>query len=165
MNFTTVFDIVNQHPDYSLSLKPVAFFCAGVITIIFTLQRRKQNKVHKKFFFMGIGFVLFSLFWFVTIAGTRYYSIRSSQKAFLNKEYLIVEGQVENYRPMPEQGHASEEFDVKNVHFKFSDYELGSLGYNNSASHGGVIKEGLYVRIAYMPIDFINPILRLEISK
>ncbi len=164
MKFTTIYDIMFESPNYSVALKSIIFFCVGVISIILTIKRRKQNKIYGKVFFTGIAFVLLSLIWLVLIGGMEYYSIHSGQKAIIRKQYRIIEGHVKNYNPMPYEGHAKEEFDVGNVHFEFSDYDLGNTGYHNARSHGGAIKKNLYVKITYIPIDFINPILKLEVA-
>ena len=74
--------------------------------------------------------------------------------------YSVVEGRVEKFTPMPWQGHADESFDVKGVHFAYSDYAV-TAGFNNSASHGGPLRAGLQVRIAYRD----GEILRLEVAR
>jgi hypothetical protein len=71
-----------------------------------------------------------------------------------------VEGVVENFVPMPAAGHANESFTVNGVTFSYSDYEV-TPGFNNAASHGGPVRQGLYVRIWYVG----NDILKLEIKK
>ena len=72
----------------------------------------------------------------------------------------IVEGIVENFHPMPKEGHERERFEVSGVQFSYSDYVAGP-GFNNTASHGGPIREGLQVRICHQS----GNILRLEISE
>jgi len=72
-----------------------------------------------------------------------------------------IEGRVTEYSPMPYAGHENEYFEVKGVKFWFSNYDEGGH-YNNAASHGGVIKPGLYVRIGYYYTGFQNDILKLE---
>jgi hypothetical protein len=63
---------------------------------------------------------------------------------------------------MPEGGHDTERFTVNGVAFEYSDYDLNDYGYNNSATKGGAIKEGLFVRIDYFNKGTKNVILRLE---
>lgn len=74
----------------------------------------------------------------------------------------IVEGTVQNFVPMPYTGHATERFDVGGVHFWYSDY-VETAGFHQSASHGGPIRAGLPVRIAYVPAGRENKIVRLEV--
>ncbi len=73
--------------------------------------------------------------------------------------FSTVTGRVEHFQPMPAQGHAMETFDVAGVPFSYSDYVV-TPGFNQTASHGGPIREGLPVRIAYWG----DLILRLEIG-
>lgn len=90
--------------------------------------------------------------------------------AMRNGNYKTVEGTVENYIPMPEEGHKQESFDVGGVHFEFSDYSLTIQGYHNAASHGGAIRPNLHVRIKYYQNYYEkrilagNDIVKLEIQ-
>jgi hypothetical protein len=53
-----------------------------------------------------------------------------------------------------------ERFTVNGVEFSQSDYVV-TCGFNDTASHGGPIREGLQVRIHYVD----NAILKLEIAR
>ncbi|GAC1417844.1 MAG: hypothetical protein NVSMB69_18760 [Novosphingobium sp.] len=53
-----------------------------------------------------------------------------------------------------------EHFDVAGVTFSYSDYVI-TAGFNNSASHGGPIREALPVRICHRD----GEILRLEVMQ
>jgi hypothetical protein len=66
-------------------------------------------------------------------------------------------GKVEHFRPMPYEGHPEESFSVAGHTFTYSDY-VDAQCFNNSASHGGPIRDGLPVRISYTD----NCILRIE---
>lgn len=70
----------------------------------------------------------------------------------------MVQGYVTNFRPMPYEGHQDECFSVQSETFCYSDYGI-TAGFNNSASHGGPIREGLPVRVSYVG----NTIVRLEV--
>ena len=64
--------------------------------------------------------------------------------------YEIVEGYIENFVPMPYEGHGEESFEINGVQFSYSDYNLHS-GYNNTKSHGGVIEgDGQHLKIGYV---------------
>lgn len=88
------------------------------------------------------------------------------QNAYKNKELKITEGYVSNYHPMPVGGHGHESFDINGIHFFFSDFDESHFGYNNTASNGGAIKEGLHVKINYIYENVAagNVILKLEID-
>jgi hypothetical protein len=74
--------------------------------------------------------------------------------------YSVVEGPVTDFIPMPYEGHALESFTVNGHRFSYSD-NIMTAGFRNTASHGGPIREGLYVRISYSG----NLILRLEVAQ
>jgi hypothetical protein len=108
-----------------------------------------------RYFFLG-----FSLFW-VTVAFAGTYGVYLHHRALLRDGgYRTAEGTVEDFVPMPFEGHADESFTVSGVDFSYSDYGVTDA-FNNSQSHGGPIRAGQYVRIAYDPAN--HAILRLEI--
>jgi hypothetical protein len=71
--------------------------------------------------------------------------------------YEVVEGPITDYA---NNGRSNESFSVNGHRFSYSDYIVTS-GFHTTASHGGPIHEGLYVRITYSN----DQILRLEIGK
>lgn len=73
-------------------------------------------------------------------------------------QHETVEGPVTDFKPMPYEGHQDECFSVQQHTFCYSDYVV-TAGFHQSASHGGPVREGLPVRIAYTG----NLILKLEI--
>jgi energy-coupling factor transporter transmembrane protein EcfT len=82
-----------------------------------------------------------------------------ARDTYAKGEYATVEGAVSNFHPMPYSGHENETFSVNGVRFSYSDYVVSPC-FNNTASHGGPIREGLRVRIAYSG----DCILRLEVA-
>jgi len=78
--------------------------------------------------------------------------------------YQVVQGTVTNFDPMPFEGHRPECLSVQEKRFCYSDYEIAP-GFHKSASHGGPIRAGLPVRIAYITAGRHNTILKLEISQ
>jgi hypothetical protein len=87
--------------------------------------------------------------------------------AFERGDYKTVEGPVVEFDPMPFEGHKSECFTVRTTRFCYSDYMI-EPGFRNTASHGGPIRAGLPVRIAYTttvpPARPRNMILRIEVA-
>jgi len=86
-----------------------------------------------------------------------------TKSVYDNNLYQTTEGVVEYYHPMPASGHDSERFTVNGIEFEFSDFDAGDYGYNNAASLGGAIKQGLKVRIGYFDNGSKNVILKLEL--
>jgi hypothetical protein len=79
--------------------------------------------------------------------------------AYRRSQFSVVEGRVSNFRPMPYEGHQDECFSVQSQTFCYSYFEV-TAGFNNSASHGGPIHDGLPVRVSYIG----NKIVRLEVG-
>lgn len=76
--------------------------------------------------------------------------------AYQRGEYQTVEGYVENFDPMPYEGHMDESFEINGVKFAYSDYST-QPGYNNAKSHGGVITgDGQHLKIGYVRYSFLD---------
>lgn len=73
----------------------------------------------------------------------------TSVKAYRSGNYEIVEGYVENFVPMPKEGHARESFDIDGVYFEYSENSI-PFAYSQTKPHGGVIRNGLYLRVGYV---------------
>ena len=74
-------------------------------------------------------------------------------------DYQIVEGYVEDFHPMPQQGHDQESFTVEGVKFSYSDFVL-QYGYHNARSRGGVITgNGQHLRIGYTRYSYLGNVI------
>lgn len=68
---------------------------------------------------------------------------------YKNGECETVEGVVEEFTPMPAEGHRYESFVINGVWFEYSDYRA-QPGYHKSKSHQGIITgNGQHLRIRY----------------
>jgi hypothetical protein len=82
------------------------------------------------------------------------------------QHYHVIEGIIENFEPMPYGGHPPYEyFTVNGIQFSYGDFDERYHGFNNTASHGGPIQQGLPVRISYYILEQSPIILKIEISK
>jgi hypothetical protein len=65
-------------------------------------------------------------------------------------DFRVVEGEVADFKPMPSNGHGWESFVVDGTTFRYSDHGMFiNGGFCTTASNGGPMREGLYVRISY----------------
>lgn len=74
-------------------------------------------------------------------------------------QLTITEGLVEHYAFAMHDGHGFESFMVSGTRFHYSDF-LTTGGYNTPASRGGIIREGLRVRITHRG----NTIAKLDVA-
>jgi len=85
-------------------------------------------------------------------------------QALSKGDFQTVEGRVSNFDPMPYEGHKMECFSVQDKRFCYSDYFIVP-GFRNATSHGGPIRPGLKVQIAYIGAARHNTILRLKVAQ
>ena len=70
--------------------------------------------------------------------------------AYEEGQYMTVEGYVEDFIPMPAQGHGTETFQINGIPFSYSD-NSALQGYNNTKVFGGVISgNGQHLKIRYI---------------
>lgn len=112
----------------------------------------------RRIFGWGIG--IFAILWTILASIVVARSYIAAAYDLIDGRCSVIEGRVANFVPMPYEGHADESFVLAGQRFAYSDYEITS-GFNQTASHGGPMRDGLYVRLCYRD----NRILRLEVAK
>lgn len=155
MEYTTVFDVIQSgYRQWPFAAAGLIFVAVGIGLVFF--RQRLRGGTHRLFPFVFLGFaVVWTLVAFIgTVAD---FSFLASDLRGGRCE--ITEGIVTNFDPMPHSGHRMESFVVNGRRFQYSDYVL-TAGFNNTASHGGPIHQGLHVRIHHRG----NDIARLEIA-
>ena len=154
--FTTVYQITRIAPDWPFACIGLLPLAAGGV-IIWGKRRFKWSQPHWLF-------AAFCCFFGVLWSGVVGPSILSADwrafAAYQSGDYRSVKGVVYDFHPMPYEGHQDECFSVQDQRFCYSDYEIAP-GFHNATSHGGPIRSGLPVRIAYRD----GRILRLDIPK
>lgn len=164
MQYSAVFSMssdlspAQSAPLFVVALVGVALVAVATWVTIYKPRRpyTPQVRFYSVALAIGLSIIIFAM-----------YSIKSNHDSLVeavNKgNVAVVEGAVENFHPMPVQGHDTERFSVAGTQFAYSDY-MQTGGFNNSASHGGPIREGLPVRITYVPGSYNNVIVKLEIG-
>jgi hypothetical protein len=156
IQYTTVYQITQLAPDWP-------FACIGLLPllaggVIFWGKRRfGWTKPHWLF---AVFCCIFGVLWVAGIGTTTLSADRQAFVAYQRGEFQTVEGAVFDFHPMPYEGHQDECFSVQDQRFCYSDYDIAP-GFHNAASHGGPIRSGLQVRIAYRE----GVILRLDVAK
>jgi len=111
---------------------------------------------------VGWFFVIFASVWTLLVFGGTYTKYLEYRHAYQNGQYSMVEGLVEDFSPMPYEGHKEECFRVSQRQFCYSDYNA-TPAFHQSESHGGPIRANIPVRIAYLEDGPERHILRLEV--
>ncbi len=113
--------------------------------------------------FCGVGAAIAALFCLLSVM-IEVSGYKNVVQAYRNGDYETVEGFVEDFHPMPYEGHSMESFTIGGVEFEYSDYSI-TQGYHNALSHGGVITgNGQHLRIGYVraPLSGDNIIVYIE---
>jgi hypothetical protein len=167
----TVYDFADRFPKFGWMAFVLTFVAVGwairshsnpatdddLVNPLFDLTRRQSHKL------FGTVFVSFAGLMALLVIPSTILDYVHTRASYTHRTYQIVEGSVTDFDPMPVTGHRVETFKVAGIRFAFSDFDESDYGYNNTASHGGVIRQGLWVRICYLPRQERNVILKLEI--
>lgn len=86
---------------------------------------------------------------------------------YINGECDYVEGFIEDFHSMPEDLHDSEHFTVNGVKFSYGA-DNSEYFYSTCRKDGGILQEGLYVRLWYFNTDIgseypMSYIMRIDI--
>jgi hypothetical protein len=156
MPYQPVFDISQKGFDWWFPGLGLGLTILGVIQI--WIGHRKHWTGAKRWF--GYVYVAFGAFWTLSVFSSTHSEYDRLHQAYRDGHYATVEGRVEDFRPMPYEGHQDECFSVQTVRFCYSNYEV-TPGFNNATSHGGPVRAGLPVRVSYIG----GNIIRLEIRR
>jgi hypothetical protein len=154
MPYVTVFEITQKPFQWWFPASGLIFVLIGGVFVWISRRWPPQRRMK----ITGYSMLGFASLWVLLAFGLTFPEYRQCINAYRSGSYAIVQGRVESFHPMPYEGHEDECFTVRNERFCYSDYEI-QAGFNQSASHGGPIREGLPVRIAY----YDGHILRLQI--
>lgn len=166
MKYKTVFQITDKEFDWIL-LTPVLFLIIGLGMVWFNIKYNKtKSSKRTSAIVLGSIFSGFSLIAILLILPGTFRTINKTKRIIENKEYKVVEGEIEQFHPMPKAGHEKEHFLVNGVYFEYSDFEL-VYGFNNTASHGGPLRRnGQEVRLSYRTTkNGENRILKVELKQ
>lgn len=164
MDYKTVFEITEKGLDMFFFM-PILFILIGIGISLFNIKYNKSTS-SKKQFTIVFGFIFsgFALLFLLATLPRELSTRKETKRIFEKKEYNVVEGQIENFHPMPHSGHDMESFTVNGVYFEYSDFVV-HYGFNNTASHGGPIKRnGQQVRLSYITKNGDNRILKIELK-
>jgi hypothetical protein len=155
MQFETAFDITTASYAWHYPAIGLPFL---VIATVWSLYDWYHPKSLKRW--MPRLCACFCAFWSILVFCTTFPEWLAGRRALRDHTAAVVEGPVEDFVPMPFEGHADESFTVRGVRFFYSDYNMSST-FNNTSSHGGPVRAARYVRVHYVG----NAILKLELAR
>ena len=166
MVWTTVYDFGNESLRIGPMFLPVIFVLIGYGMSAFNIRFNRSKGGKRNYIIVfGIIFGTFALFFAVVIIPHNFSTYYKTKKIYESKEYKIIEGLVEKFRPMPYSGHQDETFTLNGINFSYSDFDESYYGFNNTKSHGGPIDQNKKVRLSYFSSQKKNIILKIEVLK
>lgn len=161
MHYSLIFDAADDpFRNWWFAAGGLVLVAVGVMLAFYphVLERFGFRNVTKRwlfrwvYFFGAVGWTVWAGIFVVSDS-------MAARSAVLSGDCEVLEGRVANFHSMPKEGHDQERFTVNGVPFFYSDFEV-TAGFNNTASHGGPIREGLPVRVCHRD----GLILRLEVA-
>jgi hypothetical protein len=163
-HYTLIFDVTQSgykswwFPAAGLILVPCGVFVIALIKRAQGLPLEPISAAQRPFAVFILSIIALFMIAIFLVTWTDY---QRGCTAMKNGTAQYLEGHVEHFVP----GSKWESFDVNGIPFGYSNYDI-IAGFNNTASHGGPVREGLPVHIWYRDTGRStgNEILKLEIA-
>lgn len=159
-SYQVIYDIMNPEILRATILNWLAWFIFFLLVWMIALYVGR-NQFYKSYILIFGGLLMVA--WFVMGVmgfGREITDQYACEKWAQGSDYSTVTGNVKDFTPLLFNGIWREKFSVNGVFFEYMDYQP-QCGYKTTYSHGGVIEEGLPVRISYKD----GRILVLEVRK
>ena len=153
---------------FSISIPFVLLCLADLLLIVFSTTRLRRFligeirsfTIGEKIFF---SFVIIVISIMVISVGSSYFGSKRIYSQYQKGNAQIVEGEVSEYHANLEQNNLPDSFLVDNVRFEIPCFTT-PWGYPLRQQDGGILKEGMYVKIYYVSYKYENVIMKVEIQ-
>ena len=153
--------IYEAKPFYGVKPVFVIFSLVAIFVTLYLILSWGKFDTGDRIFFSIISAVML-----LVVFSQVYTAIDAKHKvynAYVSGEYLTVEGVISEYTLAEEgQPNLPDDFYVNDVSFSVPGF-VSIWGYPLKQVDGGILKDGIYVRICYIPYKFENVIMKLEI--
>jgi len=128
---------------------------------IYSAINWKKNDIGGK---VGMCIVFILMLFIIACMIYNYCSSYRIWTAYKNDDYLVAEGMIENYAAGTEEKLSyPDRFTINGVRFIVSDSPSSGYGYTMRQYDGGVLRNGLYCKIIYVPYKGENVIMKVQI--
>jgi len=153
-------EVYEAKPFYGVNSAFVIFCVITVLIILSLIYFWKKMDNGSRYF------VLFILFFFIFIISCQTYTAidakRKVYNAYIAGDYLTVQGVISDYTLAEEgQPRLPDRFFVGDVNFFVPGF-VSAWGYPLKRVNGGILEDGMYVKICYIPYKFENVIMKIE---
>lgn len=159
MMYTTIYE---AKPNYGISPIFIIFTIICLIIVRSLIKSFKTEELPARIFFVLCITTMLIVF-MSTIYGYFDSKILVYGK-YVNGSYSTIVGKIKNYEPNTDGSQLPDRFDVEDNNFFVPGFTT-IWGYPLRQRDGGVLKNGLNVRVCYIKYKFENVIMKLEILK
>jgi hypothetical protein len=160
-HFQTIYEVSGESIEL-FWLDSLVFLIIGVVIMRYNYIHNKSNKSRYNGFVLLSFFSIFNFIIFIILTPSYFYNYYNTMKIYHNKEFQIIEGNVQNFK---EISYKSESFEVDGIKFEYSNAVFNFIGYRKTKFYGGEIDNNKYVKIGYITKNDVNVILKLEILR
>jgi hypothetical protein len=168
MKYKVIYEYTSSESVFIHGIILTSLLCIGIMLVIVIRKNIKSYSIIRQLFiFFGYALGTLSLIMLVVyiIGIPEIKSNRNKIEGLIEKkEYMTIEGKIENLELQEESGHIFESFIVKGIFFKYSDYIINEGFHQTSKKNGPIKMNGQLVRIYYITKDNQNIILKLELA-
>ena len=130
MDYKVVYEVTSESMKLYFLL-PLLFAFIGIGIVTFDIK--KKNKDFNTIIHIIFGSIIGALGLLASVMVlpsqiNEYFTIKN---IYINKQYQVLEGVIENFRPMPYSGHSHESFRLNGVKFDYSDFDDSYYGFHN----------------------------------
>src|ERR1700704_1644883 len=109
MPYVTVFEITQKPFQWWFSAFGLIFIVIGTVFLLIAIKWPSQERAKRT----GLVMVIFASFWSLGTFVWTFSQYRKCMKVYRTGSYNVVEGHVEDFQPMPYEGHQQECFRVQ----------------------------------------------------
>ena len=154
-------EVYEAKPFYGVNPAFVIFCITALLAVLLVIVFWKKIDIGVRC--LSIAIIVFMLF---IVSCQVYTAIDAKHKvynAYIAGEYLTVQGVISDYTLAEEgQPNLPDRFYVDDIPFSVPGF-VSAWGYPLKHADGGILEDGMRVRIYYVPYKFENVIMRIEL--
>ena len=162
-DFVTVFEVTrNSNGIFAGTIFRLLIGVAALIGALRVLVRNRQRESRRRDYIGPIFVLVWSLFWLYLHNFPHVFGhINGLVNAYREKQYQVVEGEVQVLHQQPATGHTKGDVVAVNGQQFEVNYFYATPAYRNTLAHKGALTAGTYARI----YSYNGEILRIDIRK
>ncbi len=152
--------LYEARPSYGPSSFHIVFMILFILFCFYIVKTWRKSTISVRAFLAVVAMVMVLII--VSTAWTAIHSFQHVYIKYTRGEYATVEGIISDYEAITDGSQMPDSFMVKGINFIAPGFTT-IWGYPLRRADGGVLKDGMKVKIHYIHYKFENVIMRLEV--